>query len=689
MTVLRGGLFLGLCLGGASVAQPGDRFGNAELLPEVPPGFSISVFARDPVVRNPWALAFDDRGRLCVGMGPQYPAPQPDTPGDRIVVLEDVDGDGVAEVAKTFAEGLNCIQGMAWHGRELWVGNAPDLTVLRDVDGDDIADEYVKIYTDLGSSAQGLYGLTWAPDGRLYFCKGSSSGLSLDGDSPREPGRVAPKPFRDLWGVPGPRGSPDLPPAQSFHRKDYRRTYHDSRGAEGREGGVFRCDARGRGLEIVARGCRNPEALTFDSGFNWLSADAITLEAGKLIAPFTGAHFGWGHGWMKPGAGGDVMGVTVPASVPLFPGRATGLLFLDSPLWPSAYRGAFLINDALRQATSIYRPQWDGALMKATSDPQPFLQAGKGWYQPMDLAWGPDGAVYVAGWGREPGAVWREGRQENEGRIFRIAPVPTSPRPATWRKPKRTHPRGLWTMVELIEDLSSALPAWRVNAHEELILRGFNDLGTVRSLVERGRLEQREETWLLWVIGRAYPDLGPQYDPVIRWLRADQGLNRRLQALRILAWRQSRSRADRTLAPPVEVLDLTEDPLPRIRLEAWQTLKQGAWHWTDDWILGRLDREEDPVVFFSAVDALRMHPDPRQLKRLLAQRTGPSRRGLLLSLLSLNLLDREEVLSQSTCPDDKVRQIAHSWLEQVQPGPTGRGLGLPSARSATPTGAPR
>lgn len=242
-------------------------------------------------------------------------------------------------------------------------------------------------------------------------------------------------------------------------------------------------------------------------------------------------------------------------------------------------------------------------------------------------------------------------------------------------------------MVELIEDLSSALPAWRVNAQEELILRGFNDLGTVRSLVERGHLEEGQETWLLWVIGRAYPDLGPQHDPVIQWVRADQGLNRRIQALRILAWRQSRAQADRTLSPPVEVLNLTDDPLARIRQEAWQTLKQGAWHWSDNWILERLDREEDPVVFFTAVDALRRHPDPPQLKRLLAQRTGPSRRGILLSLLSLNLLDREEVLSQSTYPDEQVRQIAHSWLEQAQPGSTTRGRGAPAAPSAIPTGA--
>ena len=55
----------------------------------------------------------------------------------------DSDGDGVADKSKIFATGFNCIQGLAWHGKDLWVGNSPDLTVVRDLDGDDVADEYV------------------------------------------------------------------------------------------------------------------------------------------------------------------------------------------------------------------------------------------------------------------------------------------------------------------------------------------------------------------------------------------------------------------------------------------------------------------------------------------------------------------------------------------------------------------
>src|SRR4029079_4046870 len=134
---------------------------------------------REPLVRNPSAMAFDARGRLFVGQGPQYRNPKPDTPGDTIEIMIDTDGDGIADKAKPFARGWNCVQGLAWHGRDLWVANAPDLTIVRDLNGDDVADEYIRVFTDLGNIEHGLHGLHWAPDGRLYMSKGNSKGVVI------------------------------------------------------------------------------------------------------------------------------------------------------------------------------------------------------------------------------------------------------------------------------------------------------------------------------------------------------------------------------------------------------------------------------------------------------------------------------------------------------------------------------
>ena len=133
-----------LWLGGQGLAEL-----DKDALPAVEEGFAINFFVKEPHIINPSSLCFDHKGRLYVGAGPQYRHPREDSPTDYIKILIDENGDGIAETVKTFAEGLNCVQAMAWKGNELWVANAPELTVLRDTDGDDIADEYQIIYTGL------------------------------------------------------------------------------------------------------------------------------------------------------------------------------------------------------------------------------------------------------------------------------------------------------------------------------------------------------------------------------------------------------------------------------------------------------------------------------------------------------------------------------------------------------------
>ncbi|MCB1225874.1 MAG: hypothetical protein KDK99_08710, partial [Verrucomicrobiales bacterium] len=135
----------------AQRASFSDADSDLNALPAAPEGFEVQLWAKEPLISNPCAMAFDTQGRLFVGMGPQWRAPAPDSPKDQIVILEDRDGDGMAESKKVFAEGFNSVQSIAWRGRDLWVANSPDLTVVRDTDGDDVADEYVKVFTDLGN----------------------------------------------------------------------------------------------------------------------------------------------------------------------------------------------------------------------------------------------------------------------------------------------------------------------------------------------------------------------------------------------------------------------------------------------------------------------------------------------------------------------------------------------------------
>ena len=157
-------------------------------------------------------------------------------------------------------------------------------------DGDDVADEYIRIYTDLGNVEHSLHGLNWGPDGKLYMSKGNSKGLT-------QPGRIAPKPFRELWGVESPAGAPDLPSAKTFTPETYRNTYHHPSDDWGREGGILRCDPMGKNLEITSRGFRNPWDMAMNDTFDFIGTDNDQNEGDKIFMPFFGAHFGWGHTW--------------------------------------------------------------------------------------------------------------------------------------------------------------------------------------------------------------------------------------------------------------------------------------------------------------------------------------------------------------------------------------------------------
>lgn len=646
-------------------------------LPAVPSELKVELFAREPLVRNPAAMAFDARGRLFVGQGPQYRNPTPETPGDTVVILIDSNGDGVADTAKTFASGLNSIQGLAWHGRDLWIGNSPDLTVVRDLDGDDVADEYVKVYTDLGNLEHANHGHTWAPDGKLYFSHGTSKGLT-------QPGRVAPKPFRDLWDVQAPEGTPDFPPPQVFTRDNYKATYQDPRDDWGREGGVLRSDDMGANLEIVSRGLRNPWDIAFDSGFNWLGTDNDQSEGDRVFMPFFGAHFGWGHVWSNHWTGRDHP-PTAPISGPVFDGSGTGIIYYDAPQMPPAFRGVWFFNDWLRKTTFAYRPRWDGALIQPEGGRWQAFASGGGagravagygggrdtappittpLFKPVDIVAGPDGALYISGWGEEYGVIWKDGEQANEGRIFRIS-WPAAPA-TNWDGPKRRTPVTEWTFEELVEDLGSLLPVWSIDAQDELVRRGAAVKDDLMARLGRGGLPQAQETWALWTLGR----MAPADRTIDAWF-AETGrtlsLNASIQAIRIAAHR-IREHSPTDQLPPYAVAAL-QDREPRLRFAAVQAIAQARQRQLVPELCAFLATEEDRVTSYAAWQALREIAPPDVLRGLLKDERGAVRRAALLALLEARELEPESVKPLVRDNDAGTAEIAANWLAQSDGNP--------------------
>jgi putative heme-binding domain-containing protein len=131
---------------GPRVLSPDDLIKTAA----VPPGFEIKLFAdekRFPEIAKPVQLGFDNKGRLWISTMPTYPQWKPGDPkpADKLVILEDTDGDGKADKSTVFADNLHCPTGFEFVSGGVLVIDQPRLVWLKDTDGDDKADVRVHL----------------------------------------------------------------------------------------------------------------------------------------------------------------------------------------------------------------------------------------------------------------------------------------------------------------------------------------------------------------------------------------------------------------------------------------------------------------------------------------------------------------------------------------------------------------
>ncbi|MCP4513362.1 MAG: dehydrogenase, partial [Fuerstiella sp.] len=147
-------------------------------------GLEVSLWASEPMVRNPTAMDIDSQGRVWIaeGLNHRMKQKQFDTlervnGADRIKILSDTDGDGKADRVTVFADNIFPVPlGLAVEeirkdgkqtGTRVYVGNSPDLLVLEDSDGDDKADRRYALLTGFRGvdSDHGLHGMTFGPSG--------------------------------------------------------------------------------------------------------------------------------------------------------------------------------------------------------------------------------------------------------------------------------------------------------------------------------------------------------------------------------------------------------------------------------------------------------------------------------------------------------------------------------------------
>lgn len=647
LTALLSALFIGRAAFGAWGASY-----DLEKLPNVPEGFKVMFVAKEPDLLHTVCMAFDEKGRLFAAGGPQFRWPKPDTPRDDIKILIDKDGDGKADEFKVFAEGFNCIQALAWKGKDLWVCHCPAVTIVRDLDGDDVADEFVDVFTDLGPLRHGLHGFNWAPDGKLYMSQGNNTCT-----------KNAPKVWRDLMHV-----ESDAPAEQSprkYSKAEWKTAYLEPYNSES-EGGILRCDPDGKNCEIWARGMRNPWDIAFDDTFTWTAGDNDDgPESDRVFTPFYGSHWGKRHAWYYNWTGeGSPSSLPISALFPHANGSAVGVIHYTAPHFPPEWRNGFFMGDSDGEKVYFYRPEYDGALTKANLKPFAWTPAiGKGaLFMPTDVEAGPDGALYVVGWGSTYGSKWapyHKGRDEkaaiNEGRIFRIwhekSPLITRDQ---YLPPKRSKPYAQWTVAELMEDMGHQIPVWRVNAQDELVRRGKAVQGELLSQLDSGKLTTAQETWTAWALGRIEPADKDANAAFVKMLDG-QSKNLRLQAIRILSFRKAADSGS-------HLARLAADKDARIRFEAALAL----WHMGAKDQISAIENaaaaETDRVAYYAQYRALQELMTPETLKPLLKSEQVGLRRAALLALLETKSLSAEEVLEILTDKNKATQKVAIVWL---------------------------
>jgi quinoprotein glucose dehydrogenase len=183
---------------------------------------------------------------------------------DQIRLIEDRDGDGVAERSSVFANGFNQIadglaSGILARQGKVYFANIPDLWLLEDPDGDGVAEKRQSIHygfgVRVGFLGHDLHGLKFGPDGKLYFTIGDRGSHVRTGN-----GRVI--------------GNPDT-------------------------GCVFRCNPDGSDLEVFAYGLRNPQELAFDAYGNLFTGDNNSDggDEARWVYLVEGGDSGWRIGY--------------------------------------------------------------------------------------------------------------------------------------------------------------------------------------------------------------------------------------------------------------------------------------------------------------------------------------------------------------------------------------------------------
>ncbi|MCR9294103.1 MAG: c-type cytochrome [bacterium] len=384
-----------------SEQEPGDPISPQEALQSLrlPDGFRATVFAAEPDIRNPIAACTDAAGRVWVAENFTYAERSQRFDlnlSDRIVVLEDVDGNGIADRQHVFADNLKVLTGITVGRGGVWAMCPPQLLFIPDEDGDLIPDGPPQVKLDGFHNARENYhnfanGLSWGPDNWLYGRCGASC-----------PGEM---------GLPGSAEDARVPIRGTMWR------YHPER----------------KSFEALAQGTTNPWGHDWNevgdlffintvNGHFWqcipgahyvrphtLDVNPYSYELIDMHADHW--HFDTGKSWTasRDGAANDYGG-----------GHAhIGMMVYQEDKWPQEYRGAVMTINMHGRRVNVEELSRHGSGYLA-SHGDDFLLSDDLWFRGMELLPLPDGNVLLIDWSDTGECHEQTGVHRQSGRIFKI-----------------------------------------------------------------------------------------------------------------------------------------------------------------------------------------------------------------------------------------------------------------------------
>ena len=422
--------------------RPSDA--GAELIPAenfvVPDDLEVTVWATSPMFYNPSNIDVDSSGRIWVaeavnyrkfkntGFDVEFPE------GDRVVWLQDSDGDGRADKSQVFVQDKDLVAplGISVIDNRIIVAAAPHMVQYTDVDRNGVFDPAIDRkelwLTGFGGQDHdhSLHSITVGPDGWFYFNAGNAgphivtdhagwtlrAGSAYNGGAPsmgsNRPGLISDDGRVWVGGVAlriRPDGTGMTPIGHNF-RNSYEQCLTSF-------GDVFQND------NDDPPACRTTWLMEYGN-LGFASADGTRTwradqQPGQAVPVAE---------WRQEDPG------TIPAGDVYGNGAPTGICYYENGALPDKYRGLLLTCESAGGVVYGYHPQPEGAGFKLERFDfmKPKGESEKAsWFRPADAVVGADGAIYVADW-YDPGVGGhRMADQSSSGTIYRIAPKGFSP----------------------------------------------------------------------------------------------------------------------------------------------------------------------------------------------------------------------------------------------------------------------